>query len=428
MVYQRDDDDFYSELWIQFVDAVGKPIINLATRIVTASDESHFTTDDTGLLPPVRTRRKDEDLHVFIVRLGGGEKKIATLKNQPGVHQHILRSPKIHIDIPVRKHDGQQDNDPRKPVKLEPGEIQHNRDFHGHPIVNVGIECPNNENLWLGPNSKYRDYVIAAGKKSGFQPQAVASIINIEAAKKQVTVTKATTVRGKSRNITRTISTGEWDADSSNPRSTARGMTQFLAATWLGEAARSGTFINQKTVENGWVKKTGAGGYAVVPEHKNNILDLRMNAEAAIMAAVDYGMSNFRSLEAIGYQFDKLNDGERAKILYLAHHLGSGDANRYLAGTIAEDDTYSAATPHRPRRLIARGAKPLLTAQVGPDAAAKRAEENGGDYVKAHRLWLSNLIDAGVNFKDFSCDPTRLDDVRPLLEIVAVAGGKNHDF
>jgi LysM repeat protein len=425
---QEDGDDLYSELWIRFVDAAGKPIADLSTRVVTTSSEYHFTTDDMGFIPPVQTQEKSDNAHIFVAKMGGGEKKVATLKSYPGVHQHTLRSPKHKINASLRKHDGLPDHDPSKPIKLEPGDVQHNRDLDGHPVVNVGVECPNKENLRLGANYKYRDYVIAAGKKSGFEPQAVASVVNIEAAKKMVAVTKTTTVGGKPKTITRTVSTGEWDADSSNPRSTARGMTQFLAGTWLGEATRPGTFLNQKSVENGWLKADEAGRYTVLPDHKNEILDLRMNAEAAIMAAVDYGMSNFKALESSGYKFDKLNDGERAKVLYLTHHLGSGDANRYLAGTIVEDDTYSEARPHYPRRLIARGAKTLLIAQVGTDAAAKRAKENGDNYVKAHRLWLSNLIDTGVNFKNFACDPTKLDDVRPLLDIVTFVGGKNPTF
>lgn len=218
---QTDGDDFYSELWIRFVDAVGKPITNLATRIVTASGEFNFTTDDMGLVPPVQTQEKGDDPHVYVTKMAGGEKKVATLKAHPGVHQHTLRSPKHKINVPLRKHDGLPDHDPSKPVKLEPGDVQHNRDLDGHPVVNVGVECPNNENLRLDANYKYRDYVIAAGKKSGFEPQAVASVVNIEAAKKRVAVTKTITVRGQPKTITRTVSTGEWDADSSNPRSTA---------------------------------------------------------------------------------------------------------------------------------------------------------------------------------------------------------------
>jgi hypothetical protein len=78
--------------------------------------------------------------------------------------------------------------------------------------------------------------------------------------------------------------------------------------------------------------------------------------------------------------------------------------------------------------LIARGAKTLLIAQIGASAAAKRAEDNGGNYVKAHRLWLSQLIDNGVNFKNFACDPTKLADVRPLLDLVTAVGGTNPTF
>lgn len=132
--------------------------------------------------------------------------------------------------------------------------------------------------------------------------------------------------------------------------------------------------------------------------------------------------------EGGGYDFSNLNDGERAKMLYLSHHLGAADAKRYLAGTIAAEDTYTGAKPHRPPRLIARGAKTRLTAQVGSAAAAKRAEENRGNYVKAHRLWLSHLIDTGVNFKNFACDASKLEDVRPLLDLVTVVGGTNPTF
>jgi hypothetical protein len=70
----------------------------------------------------------------------------------------------------------------------------------------------------------------------------------------------------------------------------------------------------------------------------------------------------------------------------------------------------------------------LLVAQVGEAAAAKRADECGGNYVQAHRLWLTNLIDTGVNFKDFACDPSKLDDVRSLATLVTVVGGKNPTF
>ncbi len=74
-VPQEDSDDFYSEFWIRFVDAVGKPIVDLATRVVTASGEYHFTTDDMGLIPPVQAQDKGDNPHIFVSKMGGGEKK-----------------------------------------------------------------------------------------------------------------------------------------------------------------------------------------------------------------------------------------------------------------------------------------------------------------------------------------------------------------
>jgi murein DD-endopeptidase MepM/ murein hydrolase activator NlpD len=422
------DEDFYNEQWICFVDPNGQPICNLKTRVVTADRDYNFTTDDKGFIPPIQTKHKDDKPQVFVSKLGGGEKKVATLSAPPGVHQQTLRSPKHKITVPLRKHDGLPDHDPSKPVKLEPGEVQHNRDLDGNPVINVGVECPNKDNLRLGPNSKYRDYILAAARKSGFKPQAIASIINIESAKKKTVVTKTFQVDGKRISKSQTVSTGEWDPDSSNPRSSAKGMTQFLKGTWLNEAKRVGTFSNQKALTNGWVTANASGQCSIVSQYETDILNLRMDAECAIMAAVDYGLSNFSSLAAKGYDFSKLNDGERAKILYLCHHLGGGDAYKYLAGTIVAEDTYWPAEPGHAPKVRSVGAKSLLTAQVGSADTAKRAAKYGGNYVEAHRYWLSSLIDTGVNFKNFACDPTKLEDVRPLLDLVVAVGGKKVNF
>lgn len=67
-------------------------------------------------------------------------------------------------------------------------------------------------------------------------------------------------------------------------------------------------------------------------------------------------------------------------------------------------------------------------AQVGAADAAKRAEKYSGSYIAAHRFWLSDFIDAGVKFKNFACDPSKLEDVRALLDLVVAVGGKNPDF
>jgi len=426
----QDDDSnaFFSELWIRVTDANGAPIPDLKTTVTTDSGTQELTTDQQGLISPVQTQQAAETVHVFVAKIDAGTKKVAEIKPPAGVHQITLRSPKVKVNVPLRLHQGGTDLREKAPLPLQPGDVQHNRDSAGNPIVNLGVECPNKDNLRLGPNSKFRAYILSAATKSGFKPQAIASVINIEAAKLVTSVEKKVKVHGKIQTKTVKVSTGEWNPDSAATGSTALGLTQFLAGTWLGEVVRTGTFVNEKAEANGWVTKDPHGKYQVVPAHKTDILNFRTNAEAAIMAAVDYGLLNFHGLSANGYDFSTLNDGERAKMLYLSHHLGSGDANRYLAGTIASDDTYTPARPGHPPRLIARGAKSLLTGQIGSAAAGRLATQNGNNYVKAHRSWLSSLIDNGVNFKNFACDPTKLDNVRTLPDLVTAVGGTNPTF
>ncbi|TDV25010.1 LysM domain-containing protein [Paraburkholderia caballeronis] len=430
---QTDGDDFYSELWIRFVDAVGKPITDLATRIVTASGEYHFTTDDMGLVPPIQTQEQGDDPHVYVTKMAGGEKKVAMIKSQPGVHQHTLRSPKIKISVPLRKHDGLPDHDPGKPVKLGPGEVQHNRDLDGYPIVNVGVECPNKENLRLDANYKYRNFVIGAAARAGVDPQAVAAIMNAEAAKLFEVQTRPVFSKGKPvknkdgspKMKTVRVSTGEWDPKSASGKSSARGMTQFLDGTWVGMAVTQGTFLNQKATEKGFITKDVAGidvfkfedgrterltsknimRHVVGRANANDsnvqaLLDLRYDAEAAIYTAVDYASQNITALKKRGFQVDCLNSSEKAKMMYASHHLGPGDVSDFILENISESH-----------------ATTLLEAQIGSAKAAELAKGADNSYVAAHRHWLAGFIEEKITPKTFACDPDRIDRSRSLLKI-----------
>lgn len=82
---------------------------------------------------------------------------------------------------------------------------------------------------------------------------------------------------------------------------------------------------------------------------------------------------------------------------------------------IVAEGTYTEAKPHHPFRL-------------GSTAATKRTEENGGNYVRTHRLWLSHPIDTGINLKNFACDPSKLEDIPLLLDLVTIVGGTNSAF
>jgi hypothetical protein len=62
----------------------------------------------------------------------------------------------------------------------------------------VAVECPNTNNLRLGTNFKYRDIILAAGNRSGYKPQAIAAIMNAEAA--TIVTTELLPVIGKDGN------------------------------------------------------------------------------------------------------------------------------------------------------------------------------------------------------------------------------------
>lgn len=318
-----DDENFYNEQWICFVDPLGKPICNMKTRVVTASGEYCFTTDERGFIPPVRTRSQDDKPKVFVAKIQGGEKQVAVLTAPPGVHQQTIRSPKQKVTIPFRRHEGTPDHDPARPVKLDPGQVQHNRDQEGHPVANVGVECPNKDNLRLGPNFKYRNSILEAARRGGFTTQAVAALINLEAGRKSTTITKTFKLKGEKITKTEKIATLEWDPDSANPRSSAVGLTQFIKGTWMSEVRRSGTFINEKALTTGLIHKNPHGGFIIHDEEA--VLNLRKDPECAIMEAVDYGNLNLSLLRSSGFNFASINSYEKAKIFYLCHHLGEGD-------------------------------------------------------------------------------------------------------
>lgn len=200
----------------------------------------------------------------------------------------------------------------------------------------------------LGANDIYAGAITAAARRAGLPATALASIIDAEAGKR---------------------ADGRWDAAARNPRSSAAGLAQFLGSTWLGEAQRDGTWLNMVARSRGWID---AGG-RVLAHARSDLLDLRFDPRAAIEAAADYARSNLDSLRAAGVELPNA-DGALARLAYLGHHLGAGDAVKFLSGGLSE----------------AR-ARLLLTAQVGREAAATRIAQFG-DAAAAHRDWLTGYV------------------------------------
>lgn len=319
------------------------------------------------------------------------------------------------------------------------GSVTLARSDNGHPVQRVALECPNPENLRLDVNHKYREIILKASQHSKLSPHAITAIMNAEAAhvslEKKIPVFDKKTGKqktekdGKPKFKTLKIDTGEWDPLSANRKSSARGMTQFLDATWISLAATKGTYLYERAKNEGWLaertKSTQRGknsvekthlefklsdGTMVTPSPKlgldrilssrkfipkyatsidaniQKLLDLRYIPEYAIHTAVDYGLQNLNSLESKGIKIQGISDGEKAKLVYLTHHLGADDAIHFINNTMS-----------------AKRAKELVGCQVGNENADKRAKEEAGDYVKAHRKWLAGFIDRKIDVFQNMC-------------------------
>lgn len=196
-----------------------------------------------------------------------------------------------------------------------------------------------------------------AAQRTGIPAAALAAIVNAEAARNK---------------------DGSWNPASRNPRSSATGLTQFLSSSWISEAERPGTFLNRLARGNDWLNSLGQ----VRVEARRALLSLRLDANTAIEAAADYAKHNLSTLEKAGVEIGN-NVGRVARLAYIAHHLGAGDAVRYLTGDL------------NPARAAS-----LLAAQVGQKAAQRRVEATG-DPVTAHRGWLERFVSSKISIGRF---------------------------
>lgn len=134
------------------------------------------------------------------------------------------------------------------------------------------------------------------------------------------------------------------------------------------------------------------------------LLNLRFDPEYAIHAAVDYGVQNLNNLTSAKYQIHCLkNDGEKAKIIYLCHHLGVADAKKFINNTMSADRAHK-----------------LLKDQVGSVVAEHKAKRFGGDYLKAHRDWLKEYINECIKLPRHMCDNSAAEKIRDLITITEV--------
>ncbi|MDM9629070.1 peptidoglycan-binding domain-containing protein [Rhizobium sp. S152] len=211
--------------------------------------------------------------------------------------------------------------------------------------------------LVLGPNETYRPHLLTAEKRTDIAAAALAALINAEAAK---------------------LPNGEWDRNSTASTSSAAGLTQFLAATWLGEATKKLTYLNEHARIAGCI----APGNRIVPGMEETLLSLRFDPELSIIAAAEYGASNLKALVDSGLVNEEIGDDEKAAFIYLAHHEGLGGAQAFLKGTKAY--TFSD-----------------LAKQVGQSKAQAYVDAAAGNSTKAYRNWLNDYLAKNIQPSKF---------------------------
>ena len=214
-----------------------------------------------------------------------------------------------------------------------------------------GVEAPQNQpagELSLGVNERYRDALLLAQQRTGIDAAALAGLINAEAARDR---------------------SGRWIADSYNASSGARGLTQFLAGTWVDRATTAGTYLNEVAVERGFVRRDEQGRFHIV--NRQALLDLRNDPTASIVSAAEYGRDNLAGLERLGLLPANMTDDQRARYMYYAHHEGFAGAVRLLTDS---------------RNVTEEAARRTLVLGRGRQRALAMMREHGS-YAAAFRVW-----------------------------------------
>lgn len=415
-------EESWSETIMRFIDAIGRPIVGLRVKAVVDGQERLSTTDDHGCIPALVCARPNSKIDIHVTRAahkGGGEKHIGTLTPPAGKQTVRVQSGQHVVSSKIRRHEGVPQTPPRQMKRDAPGTKIETATRDGNPLVCVkGCECPNGDDLQLRANLEFKDWIKAAAKRANLIPQAVAAVMNAESAK---------------------LKGGKWNAASKAKRSSATGMTQFLDATWVGEAIRSGTYLNEHAKKQGWLLKDSKGQWQfkkadgtfvtsadltskltskkMIPSWRvakdNNLqqlLDLRYQAEFSIMAAMDYAKANLDALRRKGYVIDDLNDTEKARIMYLCHHLG-GDAVHFIQNTIPEEDVIGVRKNGK-KYVKQNGAEKLLKAQLKLADATTWYKKAKKSWVVAHRMWLTDFVGNNITPHVFTCPGDFFDSLK----------------
>jgi LysM repeat protein len=207
------------------------------------------------------------------------------------------------------------------------------------------------DNLELRVNDDFADAIKEAAEKTGMACQTVAAIINAEAAKDKK---------------------GKWLPNSKAGTSSASGLTQFLDATWEGEAQRAGGLLNAEARALGLVSAANK----ILEATK--LLKLRFDPRVSILAGADFARSNVAAMRKAGVIGGSVDPAGLAKLAYLAHHEGAPGAIKFLKGDMSfvKQATFNAN--------VAAGNRASFMAKGG---------QNLG---RAYRIFLADYIDRNI--------------------------------
>jgi hypothetical protein len=273
-----------------------------------------------------------------------------------GLHQATIRSPKLKVESPLRVHQGGGDQVESAPLKLQPGDVKHDRNTAGNPVVNVGVECPNKDNLRLGANSQYRAFIVSAANSYSLLPQGLAAFCEAEAAKKPGPVKEVPVLdkhgkpvvdkQGKPKTKKVHGRAVEWDPSVVNAIG-AGGLTQFLVGTWTHQATLKGSYLSKKVAAEEETRN-------VKTLSKTDILAMRLDPETSINVAADYASQNLASLTKSGVDVASVADVDKMKLAYLAHHEQEGLRLSSMARSPTITPTRCSSHSSRRRKTMAR--------------------------------------------------------------------------
>ncbi len=252
-----------------------------------------------------------------------------------------------------------------------------------HALATIYTE----QNLRLPPvNEEYRQFLIDSAKRHGQTPQALAALVDAEAAK-----------TGK-----KTKNPGHW-VENSNEGSPdlAQGLAQFFPAAWTAVFNDADSLLHKECASLS----------------EKDRLKKRLAAKYAIDGSASYAELNLKEFEKLSkLSVMGLPPEEKAKMAYLLHHEGTGGALRVmgLPGPKGED-TEDAARDRLRKQVDPKGEK--------PEVLDKLIVQYGRSAVKAYRGWLYSYIDAKINVNNFLVSDAKLTQpVRSIADITAGLG------